>query len=327
MVENSLVNMMKKLLIIIFCLSGQILLGQQSYYPRDTNYTIESAYRKIKKKHPKTTPVYAKRTGGIIEKRNLVYLVLDNGRQLHLDVFFPRKNRKKPKPGILMIHGGGWISGAKENLIPMAQHLAKQGYVTVTAEYRLGGEAPYPAAVHDLKTAVRWMRAQAISLGIDTNKIAAYGCSAGAHLASLLGTTNEQTLFDVHPDYVGYSATIQAVLNIDGIVSFIHPEAKPEWTGRSANAWLGAYEKHYERWKEASPLEYAGADTPPFLFVNSSYPRFHAGRDDLFKILDKHQIYHEAHTFEGSPHGFWLVKPWFKPTCKYTVDFLEKVFD
>lgn len=319
---------MKKLLLLGCACSflGQLIFAQTAYYPRDTTYSITSAYYHIQKQYPDVVPVRPNLPKGIEASLNLVYAKLENGRQLHLDILRPKKGKRKKRVAVVMIHGGGWISGSKENLIPMAQQLAKKGYVTITVEYRLGGEATYPAGVHDLKAAIRWLRANADQYGIDSNKIAAYGCSAGAHLASLLGATNGLSLYDKHAMNTSFSADVQAVLNIDGIVSFVHPEAKPEWTGRSANAWLDRYEEHYERWKEASPLTYAGKNTPPILFVNSTYPRFHAGRDDLIRILDQFDIYSETHTLEGSPHSFWLVNPWFTPTLKYANRFLKKIF-
>ncbi len=318
--------MKRCLLWLSFLLLGQITFAQNNYFPRDTSYTITSATVKIKKKYPSVKAVFAKLPKAVLACYNLVYAELKEGRQLHLDIFRPKKRKRKKRPAVLMIHGGGWMVGSKENQIPMAQQLAKKGFVTITVEYRLGGENPYPAAVHDLKAAVRWLRANADSYGIDGDKIAAYGCSAGAHLATLLGATNGFSLFDVHPQNASFSADVQAILNIDGITSFIHPEAKPEWTGRSANAWLGKYEENFERWKEASPLEYVDKNTPPILFINSSRPRFHAGREDMILILKKNNTYHDVHTFENSPHGFWLVEPWFKPTLEYTEDFLNTIF-
>jgi PelA/Pel-15E family pectate lyase len=68
------------------------------------------------------------------------------------------------------------------------------------------------------------------------------------------------------------------------------------------------------------------AQTPPFAFINSSVPRFHAGRDDFMKILNAHGIYSEVHTLADSPHSFWLVHPWFEPTLEYTLQFLGKIF-
>ena len=300
--------------------------AQHTYFPRDTAYSIHSSFIKISKKYPQVKPIWEKMPKQVKAFRNLVYLELQNGRKLHLDVFQPQKVKHNKCPVVLMIHGGGWIHGSKENLIPMAQQLAKNGFVAMTVEYRLGGESPYPAAVYDLKTAVRWIRANAKTYHIDTNKIAVYGCSAGAHLATLLGTTNLQTHFDEHQDYANYSAQVHAILNIDGIVSFTHPEAKPEWTGRSANAWLGDFNEHVNRWQAASPLKYVDENTPPTLFVNSSQPRFHAGRDDFIAILNQHNTYHKTYTFDDAPHAFWLLDPWFEPTLKYSIRFLKKVF-
>lgn len=318
--------MKRLLLLLICCFMGQVIIAQNGYYPRDTTYSIASAYRQILNRYPDVSPVWADLPKGVLAHSNLVYTELEGGRQLHLDVFRPGKGKNRMRPAVLVIHGGGWRVGSKENMHPMAQQLAKKGFVTVVVEYRLSGEAPYPAAVHDLKSAVRWIRANAASYGINDSKIAAYGCSAGAHLATLLGTTNGLSLFDKHAENSSYSADIQAILNIDGIASFIHPEAEPEWTGPSANAWLDNKAENYERWKEASPLEYAGENTPPILFVNSSFPRFHAGREDLLVILNQYGTYNVVHTFEGSPHGFWLFEPWFEPTLKLASRFLNKVF-
>ena len=246
-------------------------------------------------------------------------------RELHLDIFYPARHQKKGHPGVVMVFGGGWRSGSKEMEIPMAQQLAGQGYVAVTVEYRLSPEAQYPAAVHDLKAAVRWMRAHAAEYGLDTTQIAAYGCSAGAQLASFLGTTNGMAQFEGNEGNAAHSSKVQAVLNIDGIVSFIHPEASAE--GEMAGQWLGgSRETNWKNWKEASPLEYANAQTPPFLFVNCIIPRFHAGRDDLFKIMDTAGTYHETHTIPNSTHSFWTVHPWFEETLGYSVGFLRKVF-
>lgn len=72
-------------------------------------------------------------------------------------------------------------------------------------------------------------------------------------------------------------------------------------------------------------MEYVGKNTPPTLFVNSSQPRFHAGRDDMIKKLKQYNIPTEFHEIKESPHSFWLVQPWFGETLEYIVDFLDKV--
>ena len=312
--------------IIGLLISAILLIAQaasaQEDYPRDTTYNIKSAWLKIKKKYPEVTPIAPKSQKGVIEEYKVTYANV--GRDITLDIFFPKKKNKKGYPGVLLIFGGGWSSGEKANQVPMAQKLAASGYVAVVPDYRLSPEIAYPAGVHDLKAAIRWMRTNADKYGLDKSKIATLGCSAGAQLATLLGVTGNLNKLEGTQDENHESSSVQAIVNIDGIVSFIHPEAEE---GRYAAKWLGGYKDEVpETWKEASPLEYAGKDTPPTLFVNSSQPRFHAGRDDMIKLLNEHNIYNETHTLEGSPHSFWLVNPWFEPTYQFTVAFLDKVF-
>lgn len=317
--------MLSRLLSLSLILAMPLLaIGQQPDYPRDTTYSIQIAYEKIKKNYPFVRPIEPNLPEGVEARTDVPYAEA-GGRALRLDIFYPAQKSENGYPGVLMIHGGGWSSGTKAHQVPMAQRLAKRGYVAVAVEYRLSPEAQYPAAVHDLKAALRWMRAHAGEYGLDTTKIAALGCSAGAQLASLLGTTNGMEKFEGNHGYREHSSTVQAVLNIDGIVSFVHPEASAE--GDAASRWLGGTRgERYDKWQEASPLEYADEKTPPFLFVNSSFPRFHAGRDDMAKLLDSFGTYSEIHTLDGSPHSFWLVHPWFEPTLNYAARFLDKVF-
>ncbi|MTI28814.1 alpha/beta hydrolase [Fulvivirga kasyanovii] len=315
--------MKKKYFCTLLLLFVFIQMYAQHYdYPRDTSYSIRSAYLKLKKYHPEIEPISPQKLDGVEESYNVPYVNV--GRDLTVDVFYPVRGEDKKYPGVLLIFGGGWSSGEKANQIPMAQHLAANGYVAVVAEYRLSPEVKYPAAVHDLKAAIRWMRAHAETYQLDTTKIATLGCSAGAQLATLLGVTGKMKKLEGNEGNLQHTSTVQAIVNIDGIVSFVHPEAEE---GKYAAKWLGGYKSEIpEIWKEASPLEYAGSSTPPVLFINSAQPRFHAGRDDMIKILNSHSIYSEVHTIEGTPHSFWLVHPWFEPTLNFTVDFLNMVF-
>ncbi len=312
-------------LVIVLLQISPVLQAQTKNFPKDTSYNLRSAYANIHKDFPQVTPIHPALPKKVRFQENVVYARVGE-RELHLDIFYPKRFKKKGRPGVLMVFGGGWRSGSKEMDIPMAQQLAGKGYVAVTVEYRLSPEAQYPAAIHDLKAAVRWMRAHAAEYGLDTTKIAAYGCSAGAQLASFLGTTNGLAQFEGTEGHAEHSSQVQAVLNIDGIVSFVHPEASAE--GTMAGEWLGGSRvTAAQNWKEASPLEHASnPKTPPFLFVNCIIPRFHAGRDDLFKILDAAGTYHETHTIPNSPHSFWTVHPWFEETLGYSVGFLKRIF-
>ncbi len=297
---------------------------------RDTSFTVYSAFVKAYKKQPFISIVYPSLPHSVIADTGKVYCTLA-GHALHADVFYPHKLGHKARPAILLIHGGGWRSGSRDQQVPMAQQLAARGYVTTTVEYRLSPEAKYPAAVYDLKSAIKWVRLHAKDYGINKNKIAVLGCSAGGQLAALLGTTNGLSAFEGNECNNSEESTVNAIVDIDGILAFTHPESGEgdESKGISAAAyWLGATRAENPLlWQDASALNHVNQSTPPILFINSSVARMHAGRDDMMRKLDTLGIYHEVHTFTDAPHPFWLFEPWFKPTVKYVVDFLDKVFD
>ncbi|MCW3106865.1 MAG: lipoprotein [Segetibacter sp.] len=295
----------------------------QKAMPRDTSFTVYSAFAKERKKYPQIEIAQPASPKGVLSKQNVVYS-LASQRPLHADIFYPAKKRKNGYPGVIMIFGGGWKSGDKSQNVPMAQQLAANGYVAVTIEYRLSLEAQYPAAVHDVKAAIRWLRANAAKYKVDVNKIATLGMSAGGQLAALVGTTNGNEKLEGTGGHSKYSSNVQAIVDIDGILAFKHPESAE---GKVAAEWLGGtYEEKPQIWEDASALTHAGKNTPPILFINSSLPRFHAGREDLIKKLNGYGIYSEVHTIPDTPHPFWLFHPWFQPTVNYTVEFLNKVF-
>ena len=293
--------------------------------PKFKPYTIESTYQKLKNHYPFVTPIVPLVSDKIKARENIVYKKIKSTK-LKVDIYLPKDKSKKLFPAVLLIHGGGWLTGHKENERVMAQHLALNGYVAVTASYRLGLKAKYPAGVIDLKDAIVWMRKNAKKYHINPNKIAVLGASAGGQLATLLGVTANSPIYGKN---LNFSDAVQAIVNIDGIVSFIHPEAAAESkNGRisMADIWLnGSKEENFKTWKEASPLEYVDKHTPPTLFINSSQPRFRAGRDDMIAILNKFGIHHEEHTIPNSQHSFWLVHPWFETTLNYVVNFLDDV--
>ena len=313
---------MKHLLLIFFLYPASLLAQPVETYLRDTSYTINSAYEKVVKKYPFVDVAEAKIPQGVAKKTGLIYKS-HGERSLQLDVFYSSDTTQKILPAVLFIHGGGWRTGDRSLMYPMAARLAAEGYVTVAAEYRLSLEAPFPAAVQDLKAAIKWMRSHAGNYNIDTSRIAVLGCSAGGQLAALIGATNGKEEFEDSVDGP-FSSNVQAIIDVDGILAFHHPESEE---GTMAGQWLGgSYEEAADNWRKASALTHADENTPPVLFLGSSFPRFLAGKDDMIKILEQNNIYYQAHTFPDSPHGFWLYHPWFEPTLEYVLNFLEKVF-
>jgi pectinesterase len=295
---------------------------------RDTSYSNYNALQSTRRTHPDVVLVRELSSKRISEQRNIPYGSTGK-RDLLLDAFYPKK-LKKPRPAVLIIHGGGWRTGNRSQHIPLAQRLAELGYVTFTAEYRLSTEALYPAAVYDLKAAVRWIRANADQFGVDTTRIASLGFSAGGQLSALLGNTNGKPEFEGNGGNANHSSAVQAIVDIDGILAFIHPESGEGDDSRSTSAatyWFG-YTKNEnpELWKQGSALTYAGETTPPTLFINSAVERMHAGREDYIAALKPFDIYTEVHTFNSSPHSFCLFTQWFEPTVQYVDGFLKKVF-
>ena len=319
--------------IVLFLLLSipTITRGQEDEnIPRDTTYNLKSATLKIQKQYPAAEPVKVTPDPGVRAASEIVYRTLDN-RKLHMDIFQPEISNEETVPGILCIHGGGWASGNKSLLAPLAQELACQGYVTATVEYRLSPEALYPTGVTDVKAAIKWIKRNAGTYGLDTNRIVLLGTSAGATIATLIGNTPGHPLYQT-PDECSLrvSDRVRAIINIDGILDFTDPAesgkdkdpAKPS----AATRWFGStYKESPDLWMEASPLTYAGEHSPSTLFINSSIPRFHAGRDAYISILEESGISTTVFTLPDSPHSFWLFQPWFEVTVEQILKFTNTV--
>lgn len=322
-----------KLVAFIFFLLADIIVNAQSTagitHIRDTSFTNETELRKQQKNYPYIKLVEEFKYKSVNEKSDIAYCNIGQ-RKLLLDAFYPSAHTKPLRPAIMIVHGGGWRSGNRTQQYPLAQKLADLGYVCFTPEYRLSTEALYPAAVHDLKSALRWIHANAKVYGIDTNKIAVLGFSAGGQLAALLGTTIGNKNFEDYNCNVNHSSNFQAIVDIDGTLSFIHPESGEGDDSKRISAathWFGYSKKENPAlWEEASPLTHVGMKTPPTLFLNSSVARMHAGREDFIKVLDQHHIYSQVKTFEDSPHSFILFQPWFDSSVQIIDRFLKNVF-
>ena len=126
----------------------------------------------------------------------------------------------------------------------------RRGYIAIAVGYRLADVAKFPAAINDVEAAIQYLKKNRKKYSLDKNKIAVLGESAGAQIATLVGVQSKNK--------------IKAIVNIDGIVSFIHPESEES---TYAAYWLGYQQKdNVKIWTEASPLEYVNKKTSPTLF-------------------------------------------------------------
>ncbi|MBI1342275.1 MAG: alpha/beta hydrolase fold domain-containing protein [Terrimonas sp.] len=295
----------------------------------DTGFTIQHEFSRLRKNYPFIAIASHPDDPAISVKRDITYCTV-GPRRLQLDVFYPTALSNAKRTAIVIIHGGGWRSGNRTLHDVLAERLAAMGYICITPEYRLSTEALFPAAVDDIKSCIRWVRKNASQFNIDPQKIAALGHSAGGELAAFAGVTNDEAEFNGNGCHQKQDVAVQAVVDIDGILAFIHPESGEGDDSKSRSAatnWFGySKSENPALWIRGSPLTYAGKQSPPFLFINSSVERMHAGRDDFIKVLAQYQIYTEVHTFEKAPHTFPFFDPWFEPMVQYIDGFLRKVF-
>ncbi|MCF6130106.1 alpha/beta hydrolase [Flavobacterium sp. AS60] len=308
---------MKNLLLISFCLLVSELFSQTQV---DTSYTVWSTYNKEVKKFPFIKKVQKPENKEITKLKEVVYKSI-NSRELHLDAYF--KQQETLQPAVILIHGGGWSSGNKSQMNYLAQEIASKGYACFGVEYRLTAEAKYPAAITDVKEAIKYIKDNALKFNVDPTKVAVLGCSSGGQMAALIGTTNGNLAFE-EKSTSKQNANVQAIIDMDGILAFHHPESAE---GKAAALWLnGTYEENPQVWEQASALNQTDEHTPPILFINSSLPRFHAGQNDMIEKLNKYAIYNEVKALPNSPHSFWFFEPWFDEIVLYSTQFLDKIF-
>ena len=151
------------------------------------------------------------------------------GNEWTMDISMPAEAADGLRPAIVVIHGGGWIQGDKSSFsrpqVSPPGHIrnfARQGYVAATINYRLAPQSPFPAAIHDCKNAVRFLRAHAKEYGIDPNRIGAWGNSAGGHLAMVLGMVGSDAKLEGDGPYQDQSSLVQAVCSDSGPMDLVH---------------------------------------------------------------------------------------------------------
>jgi len=232
-------------------------------------YDAEHTYAKLHKAYPQIRIASAALPDSVHKLANLTY-VQYGSRCLQLDLYLPAAPHSGASPAalrpiVILVHGGGWRAGFRDEFAPMAVRLARQGWAAATVSYRLSGEAGYPAAIHDVRAALRWLRSHASDYQLDAQRFALAGGSAGGQIASLAGVTGHLSGFDPAGADSAVASTVQAIVNIDGLSDFTSDEARryeddPAKQPSSAGAWFGGrYAEQTARWRAASPLQYVRA--------------------------------------------------------------------
>jgi acetyl esterase/lipase len=236
--------------------------------------------------------------------RDIPYAGTTNPNQT-LDIYLPNGKypaHPAPLPLVVFIHGGGWAEGNKN--FPLALALVEKGYVVASLNYRLTGEAIFPAQLDDCKAAIRWLRGNAGNYSIDPNRIGVWGLSAGGHLAALLGTTGDRAN-GAEGAYTPYSSKVQAVCDWYGPSDFSTPRKNLNgYALEIASKFLGGDFDHLG--KEASPVTYVSSQTCPFLIV-------HGENDHIVPVAQAQELYDKLKAVDvdvslliipGEDHGF-----------------------
>ncbi len=234
-----------------------------------------------------------------------------------LDIYLPKRG-KGPFPVIVSIHGGAFKKGDKRDnqVLPMLAGV-ERGYAVVSVNYRLSGEAVFPANLYDVKAAVRFLRAHAAEYCLDSAHIAAWGGSAGGNLSALLGLSADRELVE-DVVTVGESCAVQAVVDWFGPTEFSRMDEQLRIAGFDTTTHSAADSPESlvlgeklseipELVRAASPLTYVSKDAPPFLIQ-------HGDRDAIVPMGQSWLLYEALHsvvpagqvTFEllqGASHG------------------------
>jgi len=223
---------------------------------------------------------------GVNSLADVVYADYPGYRPLTLDLYLPpgAGTDEQHYPLLVVIHGGGWQtghtrhSGAFSNWPAALASIAAEGFVVTSVEYRLSAEAPFPAAFDDVRTAVRWLRANADQYGIDKSKAIAMGGSAGGHLAAMLGTAcGDKAYPAAASDAVAAeeSACIQGVVTWYGIFDFaqnvpVEPTADARPVAGAPARFLHCEPTYCDAAvvAAASPITWVDASDPPFLMIH-----------------------------------------------------------
>ena len=216
--------------------------------------------------------------------RDLPYTANANSREQMLDLYLP-PSVDHPLPVVVFIHGGGWYEGDKSECpaLPMVH----TGYAVASINYRLTGQARFPAQIFDCKAAIRWLRAHANQYHLDPNKIAVWGSSAGGQLAALLGTSGGVRELEGNLGSNDQDSRVQAVVDWFGPANFLAAGNKDALSSEALRALVGLLgalpDEAPMLARSASPITYVSKNAPQFLIM-------HGDQDHLVPLAQSQEL-------------------------------------
>jgi acetyl esterase/lipase len=271
------------------------------------------------------------RPDGSLLYASVPYATVLGYRPLLLDLHVPAG--PGPWPLAVWVHGGAWLSGDRRTLpstiAPVGFHerLLRRGYAVAGVDYRLSGEAIFPAQLHDVKAAIRWLRAYAADLDLDPGRFGLLGESAGGHLVAMAALTADAADPALEGDVglTGVSSRVHAVVDWYGVSDVIGLDRRrPD----SPEALLlgGSPSEVPERAALASPTEHAHGDAPPFLCVHGTDDQVvpYAQSEHLAAMLHAYGVRCDLHPVPGADHIF-AGAPDIGALVEASIDFLDDV--
>ncbi len=244
------------------------------------------------------------------------------GEPLMLDIASP-KGLDHPVPAIVVIHGGGWRQGKRQDVTAIMKRAAAHGYVACTISYRLAPKHRFPAQIEDAKCAVRYLRANADKLNIDPQRIGAIGSSAGAHLAMMLGTLDSPDGMEGEGGHPDEASKVQAVVSFVGPVNLVRTTYTDAQKATLSDFFGGNPHNKQADCRRASPLNYVNnGDAPMLCFF---------GTKDTLVTPDQAYEISEAMTEAGVPGRIELLvgaqHGWLGDEVDRTLDASFEFFD
>ncbi len=244
---------------------------------------------------------------------NIVYHVANNY-EAKLDLYKPA-GVTQPVPVAIIIHGGGWIAGAKEERVFEVLPYLQMGFAAVNVEYRLAQASLAPAAVQDCRCALHWVIVNAKRYNFDTSRIVVMGGSAGGHLALTTGMmtpaagfdrecwTGQDNVWSQNPG-TGGDPRVAAIVNWFGISDVLDELHGPNAKGYAV-AWLGDQPNADELAKRLSPIQYVNKNTPPIITIHGDQDALVPYQQSvrLHQALDAAGVPNQLLTIPGANHG------------------------
>lgn len=233
------------------------------------------------------------------------------GKPLLLDLAQPPSQAKQPRPAVVFIHGGAWSGADRTNGHPLIRLLAANGFVAVSIDYRLSGQAAFPAQLEDSKCAVRFLRAHAQQYHLDPKRIGVMGGSAGGHLAALVGLTPRTAGLEGTGGWDDQASGVAAVADLYGISDLVAVFAEKSLVDAAKKLMRATPPEDPQRYRQASPLALVTAAAPPFYLAHgdrdTTVPFSHSQK--LADALKAQQVEATLRVMTGQGHGSIATLP------------------